>query len=108
MSPREGDGGRLQEKESRGANTPLRINGTLVERVSSYKSAELCISEDVSWTTHHHPGEEGEAMSAPPQTAVKVLLSCGKRNREAGKGSFSATVAHRLRNLICHRQDFAT
>lgn len=107
MSPREGDGGRLQEKENRGANTPLRINGTLVERVSSYKS-ELYISEDVSWTTHHHPGEEGEAMSAPPQTAVKVLLSGGKRNGEAGKGSFSATVAHSLRNLICHRQDFAT
>lgn len=108
MSSREGDDGRLQEKESRGANTPLRISGALVERISSYKSVELYISEDLSWTTHLHPGEEGRGMSAPPQTAVKVLLSGRKRNREAGKGSFSATVTHRLQNVICQRQDFAT
>ncbi len=34
--------------------TPLRISGTPVERVSSFKYLRVNISEDLTWTTHIH------------------------------------------------------
>ena len=39
--------------------TPLGINGTVVEGVSSYRHLGVHITEDLTWTTHS--GEEGEA-----------------------------------------------
>ena len=39
-------------KEKRSMHNPLHINGTEVERVSSFKFLGIHISENLSWTTH--------------------------------------------------------
>ena len=40
--------------------TPLLIDGTPLERVSSFKYLRVHISEDLSWTVHGHCGEKGK------------------------------------------------
>jgi len=47
--------------------TPLGINGTAVERVSSFRYLGVHIAEDID------TGEKGEATPLPPQAAEEVL-----------------------------------
>jgi len=48
--------------------SPLGINGTTVERVSSFRYLGVHIAEDLTWTTHS--GEEGEAAPLPPSESA--------------------------------------
>jgi len=42
-------GAKIQHQRT---NTPLGINGTAVERVSSFRYLGVHIAEDLTWTTH--------------------------------------------------------
>jgi len=51
--------------------TPLGINGTAVERVSSFRYLGAHIA-DLTWMTHIDTGEGGEEAPLPPQAAAEI------------------------------------
>ncbi len=53
-------------------HTPITIDKTPVERVTSFKFLGVHITEDLTWSAHRCSAEEGTSVSLLPETAEEV------------------------------------
>ncbi|KAK1804973.1 hypothetical protein P4O66_019344, partial [Electrophorus voltai] len=71
---------------------PVRINGTTLERVDSFRYLGVHISQDLSWSHHTQlPGKEGSSASLPSQTPKRRLRCCGTSTPALSRASSRRT-----------------
>ena len=61
---------RKQQREQ----PPIHIDGTVVERVESFKFLGVHITDKLKWSTHTDCGEEGATAPLQPQEAQEIWL----------------------------------
>ena len=63
----------MDYRKLRAEHASIHIDRAVVERVERFKFLVVCITKELTWSTHTHIREEGRTMPLPPHEAEKIL-----------------------------------